>query len=70
MKHLSKVKLCQVGGGSNIAQNHSSYKSKGSYIWSLFSNSHKKLTKYEIRSSYYLLQFGFIYVYMAIFVHI
>ena len=28
-------------------------------------NSHEKFTKYEIRSSYYLLQFGFIYPYVA-----
>ena len=28
-------------------------------------NSHEKLTKSEIRSNYYLLQFGFIYTYLA-----
>ena len=27
-------------------------------------NSYEKLTKYEIRSSYYLLLFGFIYPYL------
>ena len=35
------------------------------YLAIIGPNSHEKLTKYEIRSSYYLLQFGFIYPYLA-----
>ena len=36
-----------------------------SYLVIIFPNSHDKLTNSEIRSSYYLLQFGFIYPYLA-----
>ena len=36
-----------------------------SYLVIICPNSHEKLTKSEIRSSYYLLQFGFIYPYLA-----
>ena len=53
MKSWPKVKLGQVGVGSNIAQDHSSRKSDLTIIGP---NSHE---------SYYLLQFGFIYPYMA-----
>ena len=51
MESLPKVKLDQVGVGSNIAQNHSS----SLYIWPLLApNYHEKVTKYEI-GRYYLL---------------
>ena len=59
MKSWPKLKLCQVQVGSNIAQNHSSNKS---YLVITCPNSHEKLTKIEIRSSYYLVQFGFVYL--------
>ena len=39
--------------------------SEQSYLVIICPNSHEKLTKSEIRSSYYLLQFGFIYPYLA-----
>ena len=35
------------------------------YLAIIGPNSHDKLTKYEIRSRYYFLQFGFIYPYLA-----
>ena len=35
------------------------------YLAIIDPNTHEKLTKYEIRSSYYLLQFGFIYPYLV-----
>ena len=62
MKSWPKVKLGQVQVGSNIAQKHSSSPSMKSYLVIICPNSHEKLTKSEIRSSYYLLQFGFIYL--------
>ena len=37
-----------------------------SYLTIIGPNSNEKLTKYKNRSSYYLLQFGFIYPYLAI----
>ena len=58
MKSWPKVKLGQVQVGSNIAQNHS-------YLVIICPNSHEKLTKSEIRLSYYLLQFDFIHPYLA-----
>ena len=36
-----------------------------SYLAIIGLNSRETLTKYEIRSSYYLLQFGFIYPYLS-----
>ena len=36
-----------------------------SYLVIIFPNSYSQLTKSEIRSSYYLLQFGLIYPYLA-----
>ena len=62
MKSLPKVKLGQVQVGSNIAQNLAHRKS---YLVIICPNSHEKLTKSEIRSSYHLLQFDFIYPYLA-----
>ena len=67
MKSSPKVKLGKVEVGSNIAQNHSSSHRK-SYLVIMYPNSHDKLTINEIRSSYYLQQFGFIYVlYLTLF---
>ena len=61
MKSWPKVKLGQVQVGLNIAQNHS-YRP---YLVIICPNLHEKLTKSEIRSSYYLLQFDFIHPYLA-----
>ena len=58
------MKLGQVQIGSNIAQNHSSSPKEvisGHYL----PQSTWTLTKNEIMSSYYLLQFGFIYPYLT-----
>ena len=65
MKSWPKVKLGQVQVGSNIAQNHLYIAHRKSYLVIICPNSHEKLTKSEIRSSYYLLQFGLIYPYLA-----
>ena len=35
------------------------------YLVIICPNAYEKLTKYEIMSSYYLLQFGFIYPYLG-----
>ena len=63
MKRWPKVKLGQVLVGSNISQNHTS--SRKSYLAIVCPNSHEKLIKSEIRSSHYLLQFGFIHSYLT-----
>ena len=61
------MKLGQVQVGSNIAQNdritHLAHRK--SYLVIGCPNSHEKLTKSVFRSSYYLVQFGFIYPYLA-----
>ena len=48
MKSWPKVKLGQVQGGSNIAQNHSSSQRK-LYLVIIGPNSHEKLIKSEIK---------------------
>ena len=60
MKSWPKVKLGQVQVGSITHLAH-----RKSYLVIICPNAHEKLTKSEIRSSYYLLQFGFIYPYLA-----
>ena len=64
MKSWPKVKLGQVQVSSNIAQNHYLAHRK-SYLVIICPNSHTKFTKSVIRSSYYLVQFGLIYPYLA-----
>ena len=61
MKSWPNVKLGQVQLCSNIT--HLAHWK--SYLVIICPNSHQKSTKSEIRSSYYLLQFGFIYPYLA-----
>ena len=58
MKSYPKVKLGQVQVGLNIAH-------RKSYLVIIGPNSQERLTKSEIRSSYYLVQYGFIYPYLA-----
>ena len=53
MNSWPKEKLDQVGVGLNIAQNLLAYRKI--YLTIIGPNSHEKLTKYEIKSSYYLL---------------
>ena len=67
MKSWPKVKLGQVQVSLNITQNHSSSPKEviSGHYWSICPNSHEKLTKSEIRSIYYFLQFGFIYLYLT-----
>ena len=62
MKSWPKVELGQIQVGSNIAQNDSSspYEVISGHYLPQFT------WKVEIRSSFYLLQFGFIYTYLAI----
>ena len=47
-----KLKLGQVVVCSNIVQNHSSSLHRESYLVTIYPNSHEKLTKSEIRSSW------------------
>ena len=57
----------KLGQGMNIAQNHSSnpWEVISGHYWPQFTCTVDQLTKSEIRPSYYLLQFGFIYPYLV-----
>ena len=63
MKSCPNVKLGQVGICSNIAQNHSF--SPLDVIWSLLAPIHMQSWPNMKLGRYYLLQFGFIYRYLA-----
>ena len=65
MNSWPKLKLCQVEVGSNTCLRITRLAYRKLYLAIIGPNSHENLTKYEIMSSYYLLQFGFINPYLV-----